>query len=464
MVCPVCGKKSQYNQCPECGFDSSRDYEKYPTLVPVGKTPAVSARRKAWNTKKQPDEVLQRKHPWLALIACAAMLVIGIGIGAGLSGGKPAPTEPSENVQMQIPPETTVPITYEPGKEPWRENILRSDEVPSQEDCIVYSEDAAAYPAFGTEYRRDQMLSVTFLDTLADAPKNAWDVSEAGDGKVLAWVIPNGELYDMYIGAEGGVIVGESCITLFAGYSNTKQIRNLNFLHTENARNMRYMFLGCQSLISLDLSGFNTANVQDMSAMFESCSSLTSLNLSSFDTADVQDMSYLFYDCEAITSLELRNFDTTSVRNMCGMFSGCGVLTTLNLSSFDTSNVQNMSRMFSNCLSLNSLDLSNFNTTDVQDMSNMFSRCESLTNLDLRSFDTANVQDMGAMFECCYSLTILNLSNFDTGNVQNMGRMFHKCLSLTNLDLSNFDTTNVHNTTDMISMCPAGYKWQHLLK
>jgi surface protein len=47
------------------------------------------------------------------------------------------------------------------------------------------------------------------------------------------------------------------------------------------------MFSRCESLISLDLSGFNTSNVTDMTWMFERCSSLQSLDLSSFDTRKV---------------------------------------------------------------------------------------------------------------------------------------------------------------------------------
>ena len=40
-----------------------------------------------------------------------------------------------------------------------------------------------------------------------------------------------------------------------------------------------YMFDGCNSLISLDLSNFNTQNVTDMYGMFYHCNSLKSLDL-----------------------------------------------------------------------------------------------------------------------------------------------------------------------------------------
>ena len=57
---------------------------------------------------------------------------------------------------------------------------------------------------------------------------------------------------------------------------------------------MSFMFCGCSSLTSLNLSNFNTNNVNNMSAMFHNCSSLTSLNLSNFNTNNVTNMSYMF--------------------------------------------------------------------------------------------------------------------------------------------------------------------------
>ena len=56
-----------------------------------------------------------------------------------------------------------------------------------------------------------------------------------------------------------------------------------------------YMFHGCNSLISLDLSNFNTQNVTNMSCMFYYCKSLTNLNLSNFNTHYVTKMSIIFY-------------------------------------------------------------------------------------------------------------------------------------------------------------------------
>jgi len=105
MECPVCGRKSDTMLCPECGFDTSRDYEQYPTLDTVEKVPSVSALRKKWQRRKitdEPEKKPEKKRPWIGVAACAAMLVLGICIGSGFGGGKP-----TSDVQMQTPPETT---------------------------------------------------------------------------------------------------------------------------------------------------------------------------------------------------------------------------------------------------------------------------------------------------------------------------------------------------------------------
>lgn len=53
---------------------------------------------------------------------------------------------------------------------------------------------------------------------------------------------------------------------------------------------MSFMFYGCSSLASLDLSSFDNSSAASMSFMFSGCSSLASLDLSSFDTSKVTDM------------------------------------------------------------------------------------------------------------------------------------------------------------------------------
>ena len=215
----------------------------------------------------------------------------------------------------------------------------------------------------------------------------------------------------------------------FDGLTNLNTIAHLEYLQTENVTDMRYMFTGCSSLASLDVSGFNTGSVTDMSWMFTSCSGLTSLDLSGFDTGNVTDMSFMFSFCSKLTSLDVSGFVTGNVTNMREMFSRCSSLPTLDLSGFDTGNVTNMSFMFDECSSLTSLDVSGFNTGNVTNLMCMFDECSRLTSLDLTNFNTENVTQMGQMFYQCTNLQTIYCN--DTWNSTTPSQdMFSGCTSL----------------------------------
>ena len=241
----------------------------------------------------------------------------------------------------------------------------------------------------------------------------------------------------------------------FAKLKKLETITGLEYLNTAKVTNMRYMFSGCSSLTSLDVTHFNTANVTDMSDMFSGCSSLTSLDVTHFNTAKVTDMYSMFYSCSSLTSLDVTHFNTANVTDMSRMFEICQTLTSLDVTKFNTANVTNMHRMFYSCSSLTSLDATNFNTVNVTDMSYMFYSCSSLTSLDATNFNTVNVTDMSYMFYSCSSLTSLDVTNFNTANVKDMVYMFSNCSSLTSLDLTNFNTEKVTNMVDMFSGCQA---------
>ena len=58
------------------------------------------------------------------------------------------------------------------------------------------------------------------------------------------------------------------------------------------------MFYECESLKSLDVSGFDTSNIVDMPYMLYKCGSVESLDLSNFYTFNVVDMSYMLSYCQ----------------------------------------------------------------------------------------------------------------------------------------------------------------------
>ena len=219
------------------------------------------------------------------------------------------------------------------------------------------------------------------------------DVSEAGDGSVMAYVTSDNTLT---IGGKGGIIAGDYV-----------------------------KFTRFEKVTSIDLTYLDTSKVIDMSEMFLNCG-VTNLDLSKFDTSNVTDMSSMFLYC-ALTSLDLSNFDTSKVTNMASMFRGCDV-TSLDLSNFNTSNVTNMSEMFNETSKLSDLNVSGFDTSNVTNMSYMFDSCSELTSLDISSFDTSNVMDMSYMFAYSNKLTSVIVSNkWVISSGCEVGYMFEDC-------------------------------------
>lgn len=161
--------------------------------------------------------------------------------------------------------------------------------------------------------------------------------------------------------------------------TNLKTIENLQYLNTENVKDMSSMFESCFNLTSLDLSNFDTSNVTDMTNMFASCGdNLVSLDLSTFDTSNVTSMYGMFDGCP-FTSLDLSNFDTSNVTSMENMFNFCSALTSLDVSSFDVSSVTDMSSMFENCANLETIYCNNNWQKNGFTSDNMFSGCSKLS-------------------------------------------------------------------------------------
>ncbi len=215
----------------------------------------------------------------------------------------------------------------------------------------VYSPDE--HPVFGSDITREEIYTVTFLNSLENAPASAWDISAAGDHSILAWTGYDAEreLYDLYIGAEGYILAPKDCTGLFHGYSSAVSIDFGGLFDTRNVTNMSFMFSNCFDLVSLDVTCFNTSNVTNMESMFSLCSDLTSLDVSNFDTAKVTTM-YFMFSHSGYEQLDLSNFDTSNVTEMAGMFCCCDELAFLDLSNFTVSDATHLYLMFDSCDSL----------------------------------------------------------------------------------------------------------------
>ena len=172
--------------------------------------------------------------------------------------------------------------------------------------------EASPQTDFHTSDYREKITSITTKkDNIVPATAiESWDISEASDGSVMAYVEDDGSgnsTYKLTIGGKGGIIANENMIGYFGGFFNMTSI-DLSALDTSKVTNMSYMFSSCSNLTSLDVSKFDTSKVTNMERMFYGCRSLTSLDVSKFDTSQVTNMSDMFCNCPAGNTVDQTKF------------------------------------------------------------------------------------------------------------------------------------------------------------
>ena len=290
-----------------------------------------------------------------------------------------------------------------------------------------------------------------------------------------------------------------SCDSWFFGCPNLTTIEGIEYFNTENVTNMRYMFDGCESLKSLDLTNFNTENVTDMYYMFAYCKSLESLDLTNFNTAKVTNMKGMFCVCSNLKTIYASDkFVTDQITEGSCMFTDC-----LNLKDYTSSKEDHTYAncgptgyftygrgyaMFDNATETLTFSYKGFKPEGAYELNeggntpewisknsyvkkvvfdasfanarptscfSWFRGCENLTTIEgIEYLNTENVENMSSMFRDCYALESLDLSSFNTAKVTSMSRMFYICKALTTIYASDkFVTNKVTNGNDMFYGC-----------
>ena len=331
---------------------------------PAGDVPRTEPVRPETRNLQPPKPDPGRPLPkWLVPGIAAAVAVIALIISVGSGGKKSTPASSVKAPAAQTVATEPVPTV------PMEVHTMAVADFAFDEDAFFWDQE---------RYMRKDVKTLTFQSSLQNVPSSAWDVSEAGDGSVLAWM-DNGNLY---VAADGAIAPNSNASYLLQYFANLKTIDFGNCFDTSNVTDMHSMFAGCSSLTSLDLSGFDTSNVTYMSYMFQMCDNLSNVDLSSFSTSNVTNMRSTFESCGSLIRLNLTSFDTSKVTDMAFMFTSCNSLISLDLSNFDTSNVTNMLWMFGLCYDLTSLNLSNFDTSAATEMDDILTGCDVLTDLN----------------------------------------------------------------------------------
>ncbi|MDR3241241.1 MAG: DUF285 domain-containing protein [Lactobacillaceae bacterium] len=122
----------------------------------------------------------------------------------------------------------------------------------------------------------------------------------------------------------GTVKAASDSITLFQGLSNVTKFVGLENLNTSSVYAANYMFYGCTSLESLDISSFDTTVWAYTYGMFEGCSNLKTLLLPDFNTRHIYYMQQMFAGCSSLETLDLTGMKTTAATSqMAWAFDGC---------------------------------------------------------------------------------------------------------------------------------------------
>ena len=224
---------------------------------------------------------------------------------------------------------------------------------------------------------------------------------------------------------------------------------------TFNAKDMNFMFCGCNKLKSMDINAVNAIN---MSGMFFGCSSLNEIKINHLNV-DVINMSQMFRGCKNLINLHINNplkEDQIKIKDISGMFSECDLYHLNIIENLNTNSVINMSYLFSDNKFLLGTESINWTTENVINISSMFAGCSQLKNLSfLENISTENVIKMSSMFKECLELKDLSgIAKFKTGKVIDMSSLFSGCSNLQDISpISNWDLSNVIFMQEMFSSC-----------
>lgn len=227
--------------------------------------------------------------------------------------------------------------------------------------------------------------------------------------------------------------------------------RNILTFNTEGVTSMSGMFKDCK-VKHLDLSSLRTHNVTDFSDMFYNCDSLIDLNVDGFDTSNAEDFNGMFHGCHKLTQLNVKHFNVNSVLHMSYLFSGCRRLKVINLEGWDFSQIRDANEMFGYCEKLEKI-IANFNFEIVKGMAFMFDCCTKLSEVDLTHSDLSRVFDFGYMFFNCEGIKKISFSQGVWQKAKYTLGMFGNCKALERLNLPDVDLNDVVRSYAMFDDC-----------
>ena len=187
---------------------------------------------------------------------------------------------------------------------------------------------------------------------------------------------------------------------------------NFDFSQVTSANSLLF---NCINLTYVNFGNADLRSVEEMQAMFLNCSSLETVD-NFFQTLNVSKIEGLFVGCESLKSLNLSNLYTPVLSTMADAFKNCISLETLELPNFDNSKINeetDVFNIFNNCPKLKYINLLNYAPllTDGTNKTILDSLGPNITdNLIIcsQSFNPTTVSENITNL-CCNDSQILNL-------------------------------------------------------
>ena len=208
----------------------------------------------------------------------------------------------------------------------------------------------------GKTVNRDLFESISVVNS-NNIPSNAidsWDVSQKQNGEIMAWYTDNdsNNLYELYIGQNGGVIANPNSSYLFHRFINGTSV-DVSNLSTSLVTNMKGMFAGAcvsgqhyRSFVNIvGLENFDVSNVTNVGLMFLEIRE-ESIDLSNWNTSKLFNLDSMFRYAFEIQSINLSGWDTSNITNINWSFGYCFKLIYLNIDTFDFNKITNMDSPF----------------------------------------------------------------------------------------------------------------------
>lgn len=246
--------------------------------------------------------------------------------------------------------------------------------------------------------------------------------------------------------------------TLYCLCQENNNLTNINFeviKNTSSLKDISGIFLNCNSLTVIDVSGIISNNIEKATSAFQGCTSLIKIDNCHWTLPKLVLANCMFTYCSKLEELDVSNWGMQSCENIGMIFYDCRVLKELDVSKWKANSLREMRQAFSNCQKITKLDCRGFNTNNVTNLREVFAYCKSLTELDISTWDTSDVDSLKGTFYYCECLPSIPVDNFNTSKVTTMNSTFGYCKSLRSIDVSKWDTSNVDEMTEMFYLCQA---------